>query len=92
MQNMALTRVADSMDMSLTLPPNEYSGDRLIHVVIAFIILNTAFLALRIWSRRIQRSPFRADEFFVIAGYIVILGVCTASICTLPSPTLRDST
>ncbi|KAF2150185.1 hypothetical protein K461DRAFT_208694, partial [Myriangium duriaei CBS 260.36] len=50
-------------------------GDRLRDVAIAFTVLNTIFLGLRFLSKRIGRMPFGIDDWLMIPGYIVCLGI-----------------
>ncbi|KAF2793395.1 hypothetical protein K505DRAFT_188326, partial [Melanomma pulvis-pyrius CBS 109.77] len=59
---------------------NESSAHVLIATVAVFFILDIIFVALRFWSRRIQRTKFQNDDFFVIATLVVITGTCITSI------------
>jgi hypothetical protein len=81
-----LERFKMSSPIPPKLPPKEYQGDRLIATAIAFIILDTVFVALRIWSRRLQQTKYRYDELFVIAGLVFILATCANCICMPPLP------
>jgi hypothetical protein len=66
-----------------TMPPNESRAHTLIATAIAFLVLDLLFLALRFWSRRVQGSKFRADDFFVVAALVVITGTVANSICKI---------
>jgi hypothetical protein len=66
-----------------TMPPNESRAHTLIATGIAFLVLDLLFLALRFWSRRVQGTKFRADDFFVVAALVVITGTVANSICKI---------
>lgn len=57
-----------------------YIGDRLKGTAIALIVLQTIFVALRQWSRHLQKAPFGWDDIFIIPAYLSCLGLCIASI------------
>jgi hypothetical protein len=66
------------------LPPNESRAHVLVATAIAFFVLDVLFVGLRFWSRRIQRTKFRVDDFFIIAALVLITGTCITSICKPP--------
>ncbi|KAF1836192.1 hypothetical protein BDW02DRAFT_567243 [Decorospora gaudefroyi] len=68
------------MKSSGTMPPDESRAQVLITTVIAFLVMDYTFVALRFWSRRIQRTKLRSDDLFVIAGLLLITGTCGISI------------
>lgn len=53
----------------------------LVHISISFIALTTIVLAARFYARRFQGlAGFHADDAFVLAAYIVNLGMCAVGI------------
>lgn len=56
-----------------TLPPHESRAHTLVATLIAFLVLDCIFVALRFWSRRLQWTKFRADDYFVVAALVVII-------------------
>lgn len=53
----------------------------LVEISIAFIILTTVVLAARFYARRFQGlGGFHADDAFVLAAYVVNLGMCAVGI------------
>jgi hypothetical protein len=71
------------MGNSPTMPPNESRVHTLIATAIAFLVLDLLFLALRFWSRRVQGTKFRADDFFVVAAFVLITGTVANIICKI---------
>ena len=73
-----------------TAPPDEaylnaYSGHSLFAVSIAFIVLTTVFLALRFYATRVLRAiSFGVEDVFLVAAYIVNLGMCALGIGSSP--------
>jgi hypothetical protein len=65
------------------MPPDESRVHTLIATAIAFLVLDLLFLALRFWSRRIQGTKFRADDFFVVAAFVLITGTVANIICKI---------
>ncbi|KAJ4296423.1 hypothetical protein N0V90_006468 [Kalmusia sp. IMI 367209] len=61
-------------------PPNESRAHVLIGTAVAFFVLDICFVALRLWSRRIQRTRIRHDDVLVVATLIIITGTCITSI------------
>lgn len=57
-----------------------YNGDRLKGTAIALIVLETVFVALRQWSRHLQKAPFGWDDILIIPAYLSCLGMCIAGI------------
>lgn len=55
-------------------------GNRLVGISIAFIILTTIFIGLRLFSRRFTVAPLGLDDFFILAAYVVDLGMCAICI------------
>lgn len=53
----------------------------LVDISIAFIVLTTVVLAARFYARRFQGlGGFHADDAFVLAAYVVNLGMCAVGI------------
>jgi len=48
---------------------NEYSGYRLKDIAIIFIALETVFVALRFWSRRLQKASIGWDDILIAPAY-----------------------
>ena len=61
---------------------SESSGDRLQTTAILFIALNTLFVTLRYYARRITKTVLGWDDFFISAGYISNVGLCITAIRT----------
>lgn len=59
---------------------NQNIGDQLTSTAIAFIVLDTIFIALRCWSRSLQKAPIGWDDMLVIPAYISCLGTSIISI------------
>ena len=59
---------------------DESIGDRLTSTAIAFIVLDTLFVALRCWSRSLQKAPIGWDDILVVPAYITCLGVSITAI------------
>ena len=57
-----------------------YIGDRLKGTAIALIVLETVFVALRQWSRHLQKAPFGWDDILIIPSYLSGLGMCISGI------------
>ena len=57
-----------------------YIGDRLKGTAIALIVLETIFVALRQWSRSLQKAPIGWDDILIIPSYLCCLSMCIASI------------
>ncbi|EQB45561.1 hypothetical protein GCG54_00005329 [Colletotrichum gloeosporioides] len=58
----------------------EDSGDTLIGISIAFAILTTLFLGLRLFAKRFTAGGYGVDDYFLVAAYIVDLGMCAVGI------------
>ncbi|OAG06095.1 uncharacterized protein CC84DRAFT_1044209, partial [Paraphaeosphaeria sporulosa] len=58
----------------------ESRGRELINIAVAFFILDICFVCMRMWSRHIQRTRLRHDDFLVLAALTVITGTCATSI------------
>lgn len=57
-----------------------YIGDRLKAAAIALILLETIFVALRQWSRHLQKAAVGWDDILIIPSYISCLGLCICGI------------
>ena len=74
--------------MSSTQPPPElsqsyiedYCGDKLMTVAIAFIVLDTIFVALRCYSRYLQKASIGWDDILILPAYLSCLGLCITAI------------
>jgi hypothetical protein len=51
------------------------------NVAIALIVLDIAFVALRIYARAIKRQTGHIDEWMVLCGLISNVGLCVVAIC-----------
>lgn len=60
---------------------DEFIGYRLTNTAIAFIILETVFVFLRIWSRKFSRAPFGWEDVLVFSGLVFCIGLSVACIC-----------
>ncbi|KZL78319.1 integral membrane protein, partial [Colletotrichum incanum] len=58
----------------------EDSGDQLIGISIAFAILTTFFLGLRLFAKRFTAGGYGVDDYFLAAAYFVDLGMCAVGI------------
>ncbi|KAK1593431.1 uncharacterized protein LY79DRAFT_514424 [Colletotrichum navitas] len=58
----------------------EDSGNELISISIAFAILTTVFLALRLFAKRFTAGGYGIDDYFLAAAYVVDLGMCAVGI------------
>lgn len=53
----------------------------LVAISISFFVITTAILAARFYARRFQGlEGFHADDAFVLAAYVVNLGMCAVGI------------
>lgn len=60
---------------------NEYCGNGLMNVAIAFIVLSTVFVALRFISRfQIREAPSGSDDYLIIPAYLFELALCISGI------------
>lgn len=85
-----MTTTASAAVSSREVDLGEDTGDRLVGICIAFIILTTLFIALRFFSRHFTVATFGLDDVFMLAAYFVDLGLCAIGIGE--SPTVRDLT
>lgn len=60
---------------------NEYRGDNLIAIAIAFALLPTLTLALRFYSKRFKGAHIGIDDAFIFAAYLVNLSLCAMGLC-----------
>jgi hypothetical protein len=51
------------------------------NVAIALIVLDIAFVALRLYARAIKRQLGHIDEWMVICGLVSNVGLCVVAIC-----------
>ncbi|WQF78866.1 hypothetical protein CDEST_03880 [Colletotrichum destructivum] len=58
----------------------EDSGGQLIGISIAFAVLTTFFLGLRLFAKRFTASGYGVDDYFLAAAYLVDLGMCAVGI------------
>ena len=68
---------------SVQFPPgylDEYRGRTPLGVAIAFLILETICVALRIYARRIGKGPWGADDTLILPGYILCAALCACTI------------
>lgn len=70
------------MDREQTLSPYlaEDRSGVLVGISVAFAVLTTVVLALRLYAKRFQGGGFFVDDAFTIASYIVNLGMCAVGI------------
>lgn len=74
-ENMATTEDVSSEFLA------EDRSQVLVDISIAFIVLTTVVLAARFYARRFQGlGGFHADDAFVLAAYVVNLGMCAVGI------------
>lgn len=52
----------------------------LVGISIAFAVLTTVALALRIWAKRFQGGRFYIDDVLLLAAYVINLGMCADGI------------
>lgn len=57
-----------------------FIGDRVTNTAIAFIVLDTVFVALRYWSRYLQKASFGWDYILIIPAYLSCLRICICGI------------
>jgi hypothetical protein len=62
----------------------EDAGHKLIEISVAFAALTTVVLGLRIYAKRFQAGGWGLDDVFLIAAYVVNLGMCAIGIRTFP--------
>ncbi|OJJ48039.1 hypothetical protein ASPZODRAFT_166097 [Penicilliopsis zonata CBS 506.65] len=48
-------------------------------VVVAFTLLGGASVLLRVWSKRLTRAALRADDYLILAGYVMSIAQCVSS-------------
>lgn len=58
----------------------EDSGGTLIGISIAFAVLTTFFLGLRLFAKRFTAGGYGLDDYFLAAAYVVDLGMCAVGI------------
>jgi hypothetical protein len=58
----------------------EYNGQPLFAVSVAFIVLEIFFVAVRFWSRKIGKIRFGYDDVFILIGAPFCLGICFCSL------------
>ncbi|KAL0940005.1 uncharacterized protein CTRU02_206615 [Colletotrichum truncatum] len=58
----------------------EDSGNTLIGISIAFAILTTLFLGLRLYAKQFTAGGYGVDDYFLVAAYVVDLGMCAVGI------------
>ncbi|KAF6833772.1 integral membrane protein [Colletotrichum musicola] len=58
----------------------EDSGGTLIGISIAFAILTTFFLGLRLYAKRFTAGGYGVDDYFLVAAYVVDLAMCAVGI------------
>ncbi|TQN69079.1 Satratoxin biosynthesis SC1 cluster protein 4 [Colletotrichum shisoi] len=58
----------------------EDSGGQLIGISIAFAVLTTFFLGLRLFAKRFTAGGYGVDDYFLAAAYLVDLGMCAVGI------------
>ncbi|WYZ33894.1 hypothetical protein EsH8_I_000170 [Colletotrichum jinshuiense] len=58
----------------------EDSGGTLTAIAIAFAVLTTVFLALRLYAKRFTAGGYGVDDYFLAAAYVVDLGMCAVGI------------
>jgi uncharacterized RDD family membrane protein YckC len=61
----------------------EYNGNQLIVVSVAFIVLEIFFGALRFWARKIGKIRWGLSDVFIILGFMGTTGMCVASLGAL---------
>jgi hypothetical protein len=59
---------------------NEYSGGVLIAESISSAVLTTVVLVLRFYAKRFKMATFGLDDVFLVAAYVVNLGMCAIGI------------
>lgn len=60
---------------------DEDEGYILVNVSIAFAALTTVFLGLRFWAKTFTVQVSGLDDVFLVAAYVVNLGMCAIAIC-----------
>ncbi|OHF04244.1 integral membrane protein [Colletotrichum orchidophilum] len=58
----------------------EDSGSTLIGISIAFAVVTTFFLGLRLFAKRFTASGYGLDDYFLAAAYVVDLGMCAIGV------------
>ncbi|ORY66099.1 uncharacterized protein BCR38DRAFT_456740 [Pseudomassariella vexata] len=66
--------------MELTPTDLEDEGDRLVDISIAFAALTTVIIGLRYYAKRFTSVSFGTDDVFLIAAYVLNLGMCALGI------------
>ena len=56
-------------------------------ISIAFAVLTTVFLAIRLYSKRSTAGGYTVDDIFIVAAYVFNLGMCALGIGESPHPT-----
>lgn len=59
---------------------DENIGNRLINTAAALVALDTVFVALRCWSRYLQKASLGWDDMLIVPAYISCLAPCICSI------------
>ena len=59
---------------------DEYRGQTLIDLAIAFLVIETVCVALRFYARRIGKVPWGADDTLIVPGFILCAAVCACTI------------
>ncbi|KAF4636426.1 hypothetical protein G7Y89_g1666 [Cudoniella acicularis] len=55
-------------------------GNHLTNTAIAFIVIDTVFVGLRIWARRFSKSAFGWDDLLVVLGLVFCIGTAVTCI------------
>ncbi|TDZ28387.1 Satratoxin biosynthesis SC1 cluster protein 4 [Colletotrichum spinosum] len=58
----------------------EDSGGTLISISVAFAVLTTLFLGLRLYAKQFTAAGYGIDDYFLVAAYLVDLGMCAIGI------------
>jgi hypothetical protein len=58
----------------------EYKGGQLVATSIVFIILETFFVVLRFYARRIKRASVGLDDWFIWPALVANVAVCVEAI------------
>jgi hypothetical protein len=56
------------------------SSGTLVAISIAFAVLTTVFLALRLYSKQFTASGYSSDDIFLATAYIFILAMCAVGV------------
>ena len=69
-------------------PTPEYladdSGGTLVVIAIAFAVLTTVFLVLRLYSKQFTAGGYSIDDIFLATAYVFNLGMCALGIGKSP--------